>query len=170
MTTIGDILLILLIVTVSSLSLWGTMVATSLLFPYKAARLAQVVEKRPWASIVTGFFVTAPVLIVLIVLANFPNPVVKLLAFAGLLTFLAIAAVGASGQVRLLADRIKATSGDLPMFTSLGRAAAVIVLVFNIPLLGTFLMAPLSLMAGTGSLVLSAIGRKAQPETEASRL
>ncbi len=169
MTTIGDILLILMIVTVSSLSLWGTMVATCLLFPYKAARLAQTVERRPVTTIVTGFFMIVPAVIVILALANVPNPAVKLLALLGLMIFLLVAAVGASGQIRLLADRIKSTSGEMKMFPALGRAAAIMILVLNIPLVGWFLMAPLSLMAGIGSLTMTLFRPSAQPEAEANQ-
>lgn len=168
MTTIGDVLLILAVLTVTSLALWGTMVATSLLFPYKAAKLANTVERRPWASLITGFFMTVPVLIFVLILANVPSPAVKILAFLIFLLFMTVAAVGGSGQIRLIADRVKATYGDVPMFGALTRASAIVILVFNIPFVGWFLMAPMSLMAGIGSLTLNILRPAKAPEAEAN--
>ena len=169
MTTIGDILLIFMVVTVSGLALWGTMVATSLLFPYKSARLAVTVEKRPWASLITGFFVTIPAILVLLFLLNVPNPAVKIFGALMFLLFLTIAAVGGSGQVRLLADRIKSTSVDMPMYGALTRASAILILVFNIPFVGWFMMAPLSIMAGVGSLVVNRFGQSQAPLSEGTQ-
>lgn len=157
MTTIGDVLLIFTLLTVSGLSLWGTMVATALIFPFRAAKYSQTLQNRGWSPIIAGFFLLIPALILILFLASVPNPVVKLLALLMLMVLLATAAIGGSGQVRLLADRVKASSGDISNYGAVTRASAMIILIFNIPVLGWFLMAPLSLMAGLGSIVLSGL-------------
>lgn len=166
MTTIGDILLVLMTVTVTGLALWGTMVASALLFPVKSARLARTLESRTLASLLTGFFVTVPFFILTVILANVPMPLAKLVALFGFMVFVAVAAVGGSGQVRLLADRIRNTYADLPMYGALSRAAAVMVLVLNIPLVGWFLMAPLSMMAGIGAQIVDKLSPSSAPSAD----
>lgn len=170
MTTIGDVLLVFAVLVVSGLSLWGTMVATTLLFPNKSARMAQVMERRSVAAIATGFFLTVPAFIILLILGNVPSPIVKFFALFLLFGLLVASAVGGSGQVRLLADRVKRSGGEVTMFGSLGRAAMIIVLVFNIPLVGWLFMVPLSMMAGLGSLVVGMIRPDALPSAQESKL
>ena len=167
MYTLGDILFIFMVVTVSGLALWGTLVAASLLFPHRSAKLAQTLERRSWTSLIAGFFVTMPLLILIVVLANVPSPVVKVLSLLLFLAFMAYAIVGASGQVRLLAERVRNTDKGFSMYGSLTRASAILVLAFNIPFVGWLFLAPLSLMAGIGSIVLAKVSKAPEPQAEA---
>lgn len=161
--TISDILMIPLFLIVTSLAVWGTLMVINLFFPYKVAKVARITQNSPWKSLITGFFVMGPSLIFIIILASIPAAPVKILALLLFLALMAYAAIGVTGQARALAERLKDTAGDISTYGGTTRATALLVLVFNIPLLGWFLLAPVSMMVGLGSLVLARFAKEQAP-------
>jgi hypothetical protein len=158
-TTIGDVVLIFGILLATSISIWATMVVATLLYPVRAAKVARSLETSPWKVIGRGTVITIPSILAILVLANIPNPIVKFLALVFAFIFLGMGALGASGLVRWVSERVHETGSGLSVYGSITRAAALIVGAANIPFFGWFFIAPLALLASIGALSSGFFGR-----------
>ncbi|MDI9639920.1 hypothetical protein QPK87_19720 [Kamptonema cortianum] len=164
MTTIGDVLMIFGGLLALGFTMWGTIVLTTILSPARAARMANRLKDKFWANLLTGAFVTLPVVVLVLVLANVPAPVVKILAVVFAVIFLVCATIGAAGAVRLGADSIRGASPNIGMYESTSRAAILLISAINVPFFGWFLGAPVLLFSSIGCFVNSLRSGRQLPE------
>lgn len=160
MTTIGDVLMVFGAIALLSFSLLAALVLLTILLPVHSAKMANRIETLPGRTLLAGASITLPALIVIVVMANLPNPATKLLALFSLFVLLACAALGAAGIVRLASDRIKNTANDVTHYGSVTRAAGLVVGAANIPLVGWFVFAPLFIFASVGLFVNGFLTRR----------
>lgn len=149
--TIGDALAVVSFVVALCLCSWALVLTMSLLFRVRTAAAWNAVESRPFRSFFAGAICLAAGGIASAALAAQPAPAIKVVGIAGYLALLTIAALGASGLVQLVSARIKSLDPSLPSYTSLARAAAIVVIAGALPFLGWFLIAPVVILVSLGA-------------------
>ncbi|MDF2439266.1 MAG: hypothetical protein JWN98_250 [Abditibacteriota bacterium] len=164
--TIGDVLAVVFFVIGLWISTWALLVGMALLFPARAASGQSVLAHHPWRALLTGALAVATVGLVAIVLINQLNGMGKLLGWAGLAALLGIAALGASGLSLLLGERVAQQRPESSRWSTLVRGAALLVVSGIVPLLGWFVILPLSIVASLGAGCL-AIGKRSGRTTSA---
>jgi hypothetical protein len=75
------------------------------------------------------------------------------IGYSGLLVIFSLAAVGGSGLVLLVAERLRQYDPKLRPFAAMNRAALLIVSAGLVPLLGLFVIFPAVLAMGIGTAV-----------------
>ncbi|MBL8086984.1 MAG: hypothetical protein JNM85_02795 [Chthonomonas sp.] len=153
--TMGDALTVMGLFAGLGLSSWAAMIVAALLFPSRA-EVAQAAIVKPGRTVGLGLATGFVGIGFSLVLLSVPQPLAKLIGFAGLGTMLCIAAVGGAGLSRLLMTRIHAIDPSWGPFPSLARASTLVVLMGLLPIIGWFLLGPamfvLMIGAGTRSL------------------
>lgn len=160
MTTIGDVLMVFGAIALISFSLFAAMVLVSILFPLQSAKMANRLETRFGKTLLIGASITLPALLGIVVMANVPNPAIKLVALFAFFALMASAALGAAGIVRLTSDRVKNTATDVSHYGSTTRASFLIISALNIPFIGWFVFAPLFLFASVGLFMNGFLSRR----------
>ncbi len=160
MTTIGDNLLVFGGFALSAITLWALILLSSLLFRVKVAVASREAEAHPWRALTVGMLVGLPAMIVLVILANVPHPIVKILALVGALALLALSAVGGAGIARLIGERVRQAGGAQTSFGATATGSALMVGAMLVPLVGWLFIAPAMLFMGLGLTTHAAIGRR----------
>ncbi|HUM14012.1 MAG TPA: hypothetical protein VLT82_23890 [Myxococcaceae bacterium] len=150
----ADILFWFLMVAGAYLALNAYWLAAVALFRPAVERAHGTYATRPLAATLAGLGALLPVGGVFVVFARAAHPGVKLVTGAILMVPLLLALVGSAG----LADRIGA---GLPSgvdrqqpWRRVLRGGAVLALLFVVPVLGWFLVFPLTLASGLGAMLL----------------
>jgi hypothetical protein len=150
----ANILFWFLMIVGAYLALNAYWLAAVALFRPAVERARLTYATRPVAATLAGVLAFVPVSILFLVFAKAAHPGVKLVSGALLTVPLVLALVGSAG----LADKIGAglaspVDEDQPWRRVL-RGGAVLALLFVVPLLGWFVMLPLTLASGLGALFL----------------
>jgi hypothetical protein len=148
---IGDVLGTTFLVLAVCVSLWALLVGIALVFRESAASARGRLEARPGHALAVGALVGLVAGGLGTVFANLPNGLVKLIGWALLLGLTALAALGGGGMALLVGARIQDASPRLSPFGALGRGAGLLIAAGLVPLLGWFLVVPLSLLAALGA-------------------
>jgi hypothetical protein len=146
-------------------SLASLMGAVYLVFALARSRVrvaAEVLEQRPFASVLIALPIALSMILVIAVLSN-------LGPFAQGMAFLWAALTGAAIAFGLSVSSLRVGLGlDVeqarPATESLGRGALAILLSSLLPFLGWFIVLPLAVLGGLGASALSALAsRRAAP-------
>ncbi len=135
--------------------------AAQALVPQTVARSAEAYARRPLASCLLGTLIGLPtVLILLTLLDKLPHPLAKAVVVLALAVLLILAFLGSAGLARRvgagLADPLEEDSPARGVL----RGGIVLGLVFLAPVLGWFVLLPLTLLSGLGAWLL---GRRLAP-------
>lgn len=162
--TIGDVLGFAGAIGGISLSLWVLLIGVALLFEAKASAAQRVLENEAGKAFGIGVVVLLPLGALSIVLMNLPNGAAKFLGFALFIALLAVSLLGGSGMALLMAERTGARDERISSLTALARGAGMMSLAWIFPILGWFVVAPASVIAGfgAGAKVLWKRGAKAK--------
>lgn len=120
------------------------------MFPCAVERGRQRIEQRPLRTFLLGIAVSVPWLALGIGLGSAPSGVLK---FAGVLlglAWLALALVGTASIAHLIGSRGEPVS---VRWTHPARGAALLTLTWMLPLLGWFIVMPLTLACGAGCML-----------------
>jgi hypothetical protein len=147
--TIGDVMAVVGLIFGICLSLWVMLIGTALLFESKVR-----VARRVWETQTTGAFWLGALLVVTlgvlsVVLLNAPGAF-KFLGFLLLMLLFATSLLGGAGLALLLSERTSERDERLSPLTSLARGAGIMALAWVFPVLGWFLVAPVSVIIGLG--------------------
>ena len=136
-----------------ALSLGAGMLAARGLFPEFSARCAER-SRRPIRSLFLGLAVAIGAIILMGIekALGAAGQIPMLVTGAG--TFL-LAVAGASGQMLRIARHNRQDGESPESWTALRRGAVVLSLSYLIPVAGTFVLLPASLLTGLGAAVLS---------------
>lgn len=159
MTTIGDVLAVIGIVTATVLSLWAMVIAVSVLFGERTARARERMEQSPGKVTLLGAVIVLVLGIVVVALLNQPHGLLKLVGWMIHLLLLATGAIGFSGLAALVAQRLTQLEPSLTPYGALSRGALFCVLATLVPLLGWFVVGPLIGFASVGAGVESLFAR-----------
>ena len=136
-----------------SLTLGSALLLIRSLFPELSQRCAARCQ-RPLAPVLTGVATVALLIAVVAGLQRIgpPGQVLSILLFAAALC---TALLGAGGLLQRLCVRFSQPGEDPTAWHTQRRAATVLVLAWLLPVAGTFLLFPLSLLCGLGCVILS---------------
>jgi hypothetical protein len=149
--TIGSALTIIAILFGMAFSSWALLIGCALVFRKKAQISYSLLQYAPGRS----FFLGAVMLFILglisLVFLQAPIPLAKVIGYSGFLVLFSMAALGGSGLVLLVADRLQQYDTKLRPFVAMNRAALLIVSAGLVPLLGLFVIFPAVLAIGIGT-------------------
>jgi hypothetical protein len=113
-------------------------------------------DERPLRTLFVGLAISLPWVGVAIALANAPNGALKFVGALLGLAWIALALVGTAS----IALRV-GTRGETapPRWTTVARGAGFVALTWMLPILGWFVVLPLTLACGVGCLVGRHVGR-----------
>jgi hypothetical protein len=149
--TIGDVLAVVAGIGSACVAAWALLLGMALLFNRRANLAQQNLQSSRWRVLATGSVVALLGVGGAIVLLNQPNGILKLVGWALLLATLALSALGASGLVLLLAESVQRAEPGMSHFRALLRGAGLLVAAGLVPLVGWFLVLPLTVFVSTGA-------------------
>lgn len=157
--TIGDVLAVVATVVGAAASAWALTICAALVF-LRRTDAAHAALHRSWAKcFVVGLIATFVLLFVSTALVSLPLPAAKLMGLFGYTATLALAAVGAAGLARLVANRIMRHDTEVSAYSALTRAAGLLVAASAFPVLGFFVIAPLLIILSIGAGTIALVSR-----------
>jgi hypothetical protein len=130
---------------------WACMLATvALLFPRQSEKAEATLAGSPAACFFGGLGM-AIILMIGLALINAKMPIFTLIGALLCFALAIIMTIGSAGVVRLLSKRIGQMDGGQPSFKALLRGSFIYSVGLNVPILGWFLFAPLSLLFTLGA-------------------
>ena len=146
---IGDVLGTVGLIGGVCLSLWVLLIGSALLFESKARAARRIWENEAGRALWVGVILVVTLGLLAIVLLKAPGAF-KLLGWIVLLSLLAVSLLGGSGLALLLGERTAAQAPHLSPLGALARGAGMMSLAWIFPVLGWFLVAPVSVIIGLG--------------------
>jgi hypothetical protein len=125
------------------------------LFPALVRRECDNYGSHPVKTIVVGLLTFGPIQLLGWALTQAPNPAVKIFGTTILLLSALLAFVGSAGLAMRIGEGLKAEIDERSPWRRTFRGALVLGLSFNLPLIGWFVVLPLTLISGFGAFVLS---------------
>jgi hypothetical protein len=151
--TIGSALTIIAILFGMAFSSWALLIGCALIFRKKAQISHSLLLHAPGRSFFLGAVMLFIIGIISLAFLAAPLPAAKVIGYGGLLVAFSLAALGGSGLVLLVADRLQQYDTKLRPFVAMNRAALYIVSAGLVPLLGFFVIFPAVLAIGIGAAV-----------------
>jgi hypothetical protein len=135
-------------------------------FPMLVERVRDVYEQRPWRAHVVGTAIAAPSTLFSLGLMDATAGGAKLTGVALATLVAAAGLLGSAGLAVLVGRRLRAGDGSAPM-AEVVPGGAVLAASFVLPVLGWFIVLPLTLAGGVGALLL-ALWRGRRPAAPAA--
>jgi hypothetical protein len=138
-------------ITMALLLSWAALViVTALAFPQNSKRAEIALANNPKKTLIAGILGTALAILGLVLLGNTAG-VIKIVGFVVSLCMGVILIIGGAGIAQLLGTRIGEISGAKSSFGALVRGSIVHSFSMLFPMLGWFLMLPLSILFAMGA-------------------
>jgi uncharacterized protein involved in cysteine biosynthesis len=128
----------------------GMLTAWWLLFPATVERARLRLERTPWQSFWFGGILTAVFVIPTVILLALPFGVAKFFGWATIAVVLALSSLGSAGIAAKMGERIAQKSTASP-FSAFLRGAIVLELAVVFPVLGWFIVLPLTIVIALGA-------------------
>ena len=164
--SIGDVLSVIAGVLAVGGTLAATLTAIVILFRKRASAARAALETRPARTFGTGAACVLFVSIFGIALVGQPNGLLKLIAWVVLAAFFALAALGAAGIALLCANRIETFDTRVRPLTALWRGSLLIVAAGFLPIVGWFMVFPVSVIFSLGAAMTTFLEQR--PRTAAA--
>ena len=153
--TIGDILAVIAVVLTVGITWAAAVLLTALALPARAARAQQSLLAAPGKTLLRGIGVALAFAVLLLIFGmNHAGPV-RLIAGVLYAVLGALTALGSAGIVKLIGERIRETGTRMTPFASLTRGTVLYVMAGFLPIIGWFLIVPVSLLLSLGSGVMA---------------
>jgi hypothetical protein len=133
----------------------GMLAGVWLLFPGSVERAHQRLELTPYRCVFLGLGGAVATIAFVWMFSAVPLGVVKLAGALLGLGALAVATIGAAGTASSMASRLRSTTSSLSDAGAFVRGAVAFELAAAFPLVGWFVVLPLSLMASYGAGIFS---------------
>ncbi len=134
----------------------GTLCAWWLLFPNTVERARLRLEQTPWQCFWLGGITTAVITLPVAALLALPIAPAKLLGWALLCLNLTVASLGAAGLAAQMGHALlRQDAGGLSPAGAFVRAAVALELAAALPVLGWFVILPLSVVTALGATVFA---------------
>lgn len=145
------------------------MVFAAALFPQVVSRARHQIETRPWRNLLTGLLFWAVSLFLLVTLLQAKAGGAQLIGWLAAGPALAASLLGGAGLAELVAGRFADRSPGSSHLKRLGLAGLAVALAGLIPLIGWFVVLPLSGWICTGAGIRAILNRRRQtaPSEEA---
>lgn len=125
------------------------------LFPTFVQRASDKYGTHPVKTLLVGLLTFGPIQLLGWALTSAPNPAVKIVGMTILLLSLLLAYMGSAGLAQRIGEGLKAEIDERSPWRRILRGSLVLGLSFNLPLLGWFVVLPLTLISGFGAFFLS---------------
>ncbi len=132
------------------LSLTSVAVTVALLLPNVSKNSSSALSNHPWRSFLLGLLGGVPA-IAAILLFRVPVPLIKLCGVVLGLIVLAVGTIGGAGLALRLGDQIGEISGAKTSLGSLVRGGILFSLAAMFPLIGWYIIAPISVTCALGA-------------------
>jgi len=157
---LADTMAIFLVVLGFMLALPGLWLLCRGLWPNKVNSAALICAKSLHKPFLVGLPITLTVAILASGLKALPGPLGTILAGALICLYLMQASVGVAGLATSIGERLASPADAGRPWRATLRGSVVLVLTYLLPILGWFVIIPISLMVGSGSAALSMFGRR----------
>ena len=165
----ADIMRIFLIVVGFLIVIVSYWLLSEALFPRMVDRSRLRYSRSPFKTVFLGIVTAAGPVIGGIAMLSAPNPGLKFLGAVILLTAILIGLLGSAGLSRHIGQRLNSPADEAQPWRRVLRGGIVLSLTFVLPLIGWFLILPVTLISGFGAAVLSWRERdKSEPEAAAA--
>jgi hypothetical protein len=151
--TIADVLAVLVGLIVLAVGFPALVTFLNLLFPSATSRIAERLVEHPVRSFAIGLVTTILLIVVASVSGNVLAGPGKLAGVIVLLSGLSMAALGATGLAVCIARRIEDRRSDIGAFRGLIAGAIVLEFSCALPVLGWFVVLPVTLLVALGAAV-----------------
>ncbi len=138
------------------------------LYPGVVDRARARYATRPIRTTLIGILVTVPVTLVGIGLVSAPGAGGKFIGFAVLVLLFTAGLLGSSGLCRLIGERLPSPVDEAQPWRRVYRGGTVLAIAFVLPMVGWFLVLPLTLVSGVGAAATALRKPKAKAETPAA--
>lgn len=138
------------------------------LFPEMVDRARAQYSRRPIKTTLSGVLFAIPCLIVALPLASTGNPLAKFIGVAIMLTMLLVALMGSAGLTRHIGHQLPSPADERQPWKRVLRGGIVLSLTFVLPLVGWFMVLPVTLVSGFGAAILAWRGRDKKSQSEPS--
>ena len=149
---VADILMWFLLIMGTYVVFISYWLAAQALFPELTDRCRQRIKAAPWKHALIGLAWTIPTAAAGVALLNVPNPLLKFLGATIVLLLILAGLIGSSALAAQIGFGLAQPSDQTQPWRRVLRGGMVLGLTFVFPLIGWFLILPLSLVIGVGAL------------------
>jgi hypothetical protein len=149
---VADVLMWFLLILGTYVIFISYWLASQALFPDVTDRCRQRIKSAPLRHAVMGLAWTVPSAFAGVALLKVPNPALKFAGATILLLLVLAGLVGSSGLASQIGFGLADPADEAQPWRRVLRGGAVLGLTFVFPLIGWFIILPLSLMMGIGAL------------------
>lgn len=125
------------------------------IFPNAVERCRVAYVRRPIVSILLGALITTPVMLVGLSLIGIANPATKFVGFTILCFLMLLGILGSAGLSRLIGVRLTSIGDDRQPWRRVLRGGIILSITFLFPVVGWFLVLPVTLVSGVGASILA---------------
>ena len=138
------------------------------LSPTMIGRARERYRQRPMRTFFLGCAIAVPVFFVGIALANAPGGGAKLLGITVLVLLITTGLAGSTGLARHIGCNLGSACDEAQPWRRVYRGAVILAIAFLMPMVGWFLILPVTLLSGVGAAALSI--RTPKPKAEPAPL
>jgi hypothetical protein len=161
----GDVLAVISLLVGTCVSAWALTLAYGLLFPGKSWVAKQEVSAHPWLCIGRGVGVVLTLgLFGFILIAQVPNPVIKLVGWVIVLAILSVAALGMAGIALSAGERLQKLAPGMNHYAAFTRGAAFLIVGCVLPVVGWLGFGPVLYLASIGAGIKALLTRVEEPQ------
>ena len=131
-------------------------------FPAAVERCRQSYQTRPILSIALGAGVGIPGTALGVMFMNLGNPLGQFMGVSTLFLLVSLAILGSAGLASLIGHRLNSPQDAHQPWKRVYRGAIVLAITFVFPLVGWFLVLPVTFLSGFGAALMSLKWRKKQ--------
>ena len=147
----------------------GMLTAWWLLFPKAVERASKRIARRPWITLGLGLLVSGIAATPILVLFAIALPFTSFLGAVLLFGFLGFAGIGAAGIAAHMGQQLRVNSDEqMSNAGAFVRAAVAFELAAAFPILGWFVVIPISVLLSMGAAVFGLIGSIPKPRSSAA--
>lgn len=151
---IGDVTTVFAILAALGVVFPGLLLAWSLLLPGMVERSRERISRTPWKALLLGVIVLLMASVPFGVLSALAGPF-QLVAYVGAFILLAFASVGAAGLASLMGERLRGQGVAVTSPGGLLRGAVALEFATVFPVIGWFILFPLTLVVSLGAVVFA---------------
>ncbi|MBX7133756.1 MAG: hypothetical protein K1X67_13870 [Fimbriimonadaceae bacterium] len=160
---IGDVLAVVAGALAICGSAWALLVISAVVFGTRTQHAQGAIERHPWRTLGIGLFGVVVFGTLSVIMAAQPLPLVKLVGTMMYLSLFAVAVVGGGGIAAMIGRRLQPMDSSMSPFQALTRGSGILVLAGLFPMLGWFVLAPLTLFMSLGAGIQALVAKPLAP-------
>ncbi len=158
--TIADVLAILIALVIIGLAIPALFLMLTIFFSSSVVRARHQLNDHPKRTLLRGFLTFIGLFLITTIFASAPLPLLKFFSFLVVLMGLSLTMIGGAGLASQLATRYRAIDGSHKSLTDLFFSSLIIEFATLIPLVGWFVILPITFLFMLGAGCASILQRK----------